>query len=105
MPRSAVARSCSTTAPELSILAGDSVPQNGHTSFCFAGFHTASPPHAGQANLESATVSFIDEGGRAGALAGSTNEVADDAPLAVRLELERHGFMAFAFLRECGAEL
>ncbi len=37
--------------------AGDSVPQNGQTSFCFAGFHTASPPQAGHANFEIAAVS------------------------------------------------
>ena len=50
-PRSAATRSCSTIAPAASSFAGDSVPQNGHTSFCFAGFHTASPPQAGQANF------------------------------------------------------
>jgi len=42
-----------------SSFAGDSVPQNGHTSFCFAGFQLASPPQAGQANLEIAAVSLI----------------------------------------------
>ena len=30
---------------------GDSVPQNGQTSFCFAGFHSACAPHAGHAML------------------------------------------------------
>ena len=28
---------------------GDSVPQNGHTSFCLPGSHSACAPHAGQA--------------------------------------------------------
>ena len=42
-----------------SSLAGDSVPQNGQISFCLAGFQTACPPQAGQANLEIAVVSVI----------------------------------------------
>ena len=40
MPRSAATRSCSTTtvsAPRFCSVAGDSVPQNGQTSACFAG--------------------------------------------------------------------
>ena len=39
-------RSCSTIAPPAPIAAGDSVPQNGQTSFCSPGFQFASPPHA-----------------------------------------------------------
>ena len=45
MPRSAAARSCSTmtvSAPRVCSVAGDSVPQNGQTSACFAGFQCAS---------------------------------------------------------------
>jgi hypothetical protein len=33
------------------------VPQKGQSSLCFAGFHVDSPPHAGHANFDSATVS------------------------------------------------
>ena len=44
-------------APVAACVAGASVPQNGQTSFCRAGFHVASPPHAGHANFDSATVS------------------------------------------------
>ena len=55
--RSAPMRSCSTIASAASGFAADSVPQNGQTSRCRAGFQTASPPHAGQANFVSATVS------------------------------------------------
>ena len=36
---------------------GDSVPQNGHTSFCFDGFHSACAPQAGQACFSSAETS------------------------------------------------
>src|SRR5678815_4319497 len=51
MLRRAATRSCSTMTVSLcriSSLAGDSVPQNGQTRRCLAGFHCASPPHAGQ---------------------------------------------------------
>ena len=54
MSRSAAPRSCSTTtvsAPRVCSVAGDSVPQNGQTSACFAGFQCASAPHAGHANF------------------------------------------------------
>src|SRR5207302_7254201 len=54
MPRSALTKSCSTTEPPAASVTGDSVPQNGHTIFCFAGFQTDSPPHAGHANFCSA---------------------------------------------------
>lgn len=37
---------------------GDSVPQNGHTSFCVDGFHSACAPQAGQACLSSAETSL-----------------------------------------------
>src|SRR6185295_11343143 len=60
MLRSAAARSCSTmTAWPLcvSMDAGDSVPQNGQTSFCFAGSQFASAPQAGQWYFARATVS------------------------------------------------
>ncbi len=62
MPRSALTRSCSTIVPAAPSFAGDSVPQNGQTSFCFAGFHVASPPQAGHANFDSATVADISPG-------------------------------------------
>jgi hypothetical protein len=49
--RIAATRSCSAITPSTASGAGDSVPQNGQTSLAFAGFHTASPPHAGHANF------------------------------------------------------
>jgi len=49
--RIAATRSCSAMTPSVGSDAGDSVPQNGHTSLAFAGFHTASPPQDGQANF------------------------------------------------------
>ena len=39
------------SAPRVCSVAGDTVPQNGQTSACFAGFQCASAPHAGQANF------------------------------------------------------
>src|SRR6185295_19812658 len=54
MSRSAETRSCSTitvSAPRVCSVAGDSVPQNGHTSACFAAFQWASAPHAGHSNF------------------------------------------------------
>src|SRR5207253_6134648 len=59
MPRSALTRSCSAIAPCGASVTGDSVPQKGHTIFCFAGFQTASPPHDGQANFCSAVNSTM----------------------------------------------
>src|SRR6185369_10923154 len=86
MPRNAATRSCSTMPPvAASSLAGLSVPQNGQISFCFAGFQTASPPHAGHANLEIAAVSSMPTG--EGLL---TQRVSDDPPHAVGLFLHRH---------------
>src|SRR6478672_9123043 len=101
MPRNAATRSCSTTLPVPSrSLAGDSVPQNGHTSFCLAGFQIASPPQAGHANFWIADVSGagVDitsaepRGARPRWAAGtafqrawelpSLHQVADDPPLA-----------------------
>src|SRR5258708_30954594 len=54
MLRNAATRSCSTIAPAPSFSGaiGATVPQNGHTSACFAAFHGASPPQDGQANFE-----------------------------------------------------
>ena len=54
MARSAAARSCSTmtvSAPRVCSVAGDSTPQNGQISACFAGFQFASAPQAGQWNF------------------------------------------------------
>src|SRR6185369_3980634 len=55
--RSALTRSSSTTLPcSRSILYGDSVPQNGHTSFCVVGFHSACAPQAGHSYFSSAAI-------------------------------------------------
>src|ERR1051325_3803206 len=55
MPRIAATRSCSlmTCSPAAlsSTCAGEVVPQNGQTSDCLAGFHSAAAPHAGQENF------------------------------------------------------
>jgi len=64
-------------------VAGDSVPQNGQTSFCFAGFQTASPPQDGHANFDRATVSATPAPWRR-----SADEIADHAPGPVRVALE-----------------
>ena len=51
-------RSRSATLPmSRSIWYGDSVPQNGQTSFCLDGFHSACAPQAGQAYFSSAETS------------------------------------------------
>ena len=50
--------SSSTTFPlSRSTTYGDSVPQNGHISFCFVGFHSACAPQAGHSCFSSATTS------------------------------------------------
>ena len=63
MPRNAATRSCSlmTCSPAAvsSTCAGEVVPQNGQTSACLAGFHSASAPHAGQENFFWAVASGI----------------------------------------------
>src|SRR5271156_6114518 len=55
MPRRAATKSCSTiTSSPVAVncaCAGEVVPQNGQTSAFLAGFHCASPPHAGQENF------------------------------------------------------
>src|SRR5476651_2608709 len=117
MPRRAATRSCSTIAPvSASSLAGDVVPQNGQTSACLAGFHTASAPHAGQANFCWASSSAMDsddrlKGSRTGSVTvaaarppASTNEIADHVPGSVGLALERHGLAAVGLRGEAGAE-
>src|SRR4051812_5692992 len=45
--RSARTRSSSSICPAAVTLYGDSVPQNGHTSFCLPGLHSACAPQAG----------------------------------------------------------
>jgi len=45
-----------------SSFAGDTVPQNGQTSACLAGFHTASAPQAGHENFSCAVVSDKGDG-------------------------------------------
>src|SRR6185503_17466670 len=87
MPRSAATRSCSTTAPVASIVAGEVVPQNGLTSACRAGFQTASAPQAGQANFCRAISCRASSGapdGEASAIARRTDRQALDDPGARR---------------------
>src|SRR6266513_2322297 len=45
-----------------SSFAGDTAPQNGQTSACLAGFHTASAPQAGHENFSCAVVSDSGDG-------------------------------------------
>ena len=45
-----------------SSFAGDTVPQNGQTSACLAGFHTASAPQAGHENFSCAVISDRGDG-------------------------------------------
>jgi hypothetical protein len=40
---------------------GATVPQNGQTSACLAGFHCASAPQEGQLNLDLAMISDMEE--------------------------------------------
>src|SRR5215471_9123897 len=93
MPRNAATRSCSTILPvSLSSLAGETVPQNGQTSACLAGFQTASAPQAGQeyfccaassgAGAEEAGIGCIIERGR------SADQIADHPPYTIGLALE-----------------
>jgi hypothetical protein len=56
---------------------GDSVPQNGHTSFCLAGSHSACAPHAGHSCFSSADISplaalELPVPGSGGGISGST---------------------------------
>ena len=58
--RSAFARSFSTSAPDCaSTVNGAEVPQNGQTSSCFDGFHSACAPHAAQGCFSRAAISGI----------------------------------------------
>ena len=47
--------------PSAASSVGDTVPQYGQTSACFAAFQLASAPQAGQACLASAEISGIGE--------------------------------------------
>ena len=56
--RRALTRSSSRIFPvSASNAYGDSVPQNGHTSFFFAGLHSACAPQAGHACFSMAAIS------------------------------------------------
>src|SRR3954454_22049664 len=60
MLRNAVTRQCSVISPVAAFNStGETVPQKGQTRACFAGFHCASPPHAGQLNFFCAVTSDI----------------------------------------------
>src|SRR3954471_14328889 len=64
MLRKAVTRQCSVISPVAVFSStGETVPQKGQTSACFAGFHCASPPHAGQLNFFCAVTSDIAKSG------------------------------------------
>src|SRR4051812_1863959 len=61
MLRNAVTRSSSRTSPRPAApgCIGETVPQNGQTSACFAGDHSAAPPQAGHAKRSRAVTSLI----------------------------------------------
>ncbi len=62
---SAASKSCSLiSAPSGGAAMGETALQYGQTSACFAGFHCASAPQAGQANLERAVISDMEVVGR-----------------------------------------
>ena len=72
-PRSAATRSCSTitvSAPRVSSVAGETVPQNAQTSAALTGFQVASAPQAGQWYLLRA-VATASAAGSAGGCCGS----------------------------------
>src|SRR6185369_8379121 len=98
MLRRAATRSCSTIAVSLwraSSLAGDSVPQNGQTNRCVAGFHCASPPHAGHwyfacavTTVSAAPVSGLESGNQG--LQGERETAWEPAAGSIRLRRTLH---------------
>src|SRR5690606_10495146 len=105
MLRSAVARSCSTMTVSPAVVssssAGDVVPQYGHTSALLAGFHSASPPHAGHENFCLAVTALM----RGSAVQERVERSLGDAPgRADLLALDVAGFEAADDVRFRDAE-